>query len=69
MSLAILRIQHYIDLEQGGDYPEALEDYVHYENFVSWWVPQTTEKAINHARARKLKPALRNHYQLSLIHI
>lgn len=67
VSLAILRIQHYIDLEQGGDYPEALEDYVHYENFVSWWVPQATEKAINHARARKLKPALRNHYQKALL--
>ncbi|WP_227318061.1 protein DpdH [Cedecea davisae] len=67
ISLAILRIQHYASLEKGLSYPEALEDYAHYENFVSWWVPQTAEIAINHARARKLKPALRNHYQKALL--
>lgn len=67
VSLAILRIQHYTSLEKGLDYPEAMEDYAHYENFVSWWVPQATEIAVNHARARKLKSALRNHYQKALL--
>ena len=67
VSLAVLRIQHYAELEEGLNYPEAIEDYAHYENFVSWWVPQTTEIAVNHARARKLKPALRNHYQKALL--
>ncbi|MEY0133857.1 hypothetical protein AB7V66_22000 [Providencia rettgeri] len=67
VSLAFLRIQHYAKLEEGLNYPEAIEDYAHYENFVSWWVPQATEIAVNHARARKLKPALRNHYQKALL--
>lgn len=67
VSLAILRIQHYANLSEGLSYPEAMEDYAHYENFASWWVPQTAEIAINHARARKLKPALRNHYQKALL--
>ncbi len=67
VSLAILRIQHYGNLSEGLSYPEAMEDYAHYQNFVSWWVPQTAEIAINHARARKLKPALRNHYQKALL--
>lgn len=67
VSLAVLRIQHYTNLGGGLSYPEALEDYAHYENFVSWWVPQATEIAVNHARARKLKPALRNHYQKALL--
>ncbi|MFM5191441.1 protein DpdH [Aeromonas media] len=67
VSLAVLRIQHYTGLEEGLSYPEAIEDYAHYENFVSWWVPQATEIAVNHARARKLKPALRNHYQKALL--
>lgn len=67
VSLAILRIQHYTNISVGFSYPEAMEDYAHYENFVSWWVPQATEIAINHARARKLKPALRNHYQKALL--
>ncbi|EOF4703562.1 protein DpdH [Pluralibacter gergoviae] len=67
VSLAILRIQHYTNISVGFSYPEAMEDYAHYENFVSWWVPQATEIAINHARVRKLKPALRNHYQKALL--
>ena len=67
VALAILRIQHYANVSEGLSYPEAMEDYAHYENFVSWWVPQTAEIAINHARARKLKPALRNHYQKALL--
>ena len=67
VSLAILRIQHYAGLEKELNYPEALEDYAHYENFISWWVPQTTEIAVNHTRARKLKPALRNHYHKALL--
>ena len=67
VSLAILRIQHYTNISEGLSYPEAMEDYAHYENFVSWWVPQATEIAINHARARKLKPALRHHYQKALL--
>lgn len=67
VSLAILRIQHYTSIEKGLDYPEAMEDYAHYENFVSWWVPQATEIAVNHVRTRKLKPALRNHYQKALL--
>ena len=67
VSLAILRIQHYANKNEGLSYPEAMEDYAHYENFVSWWVPQSTEIVINHARARKLKPALRNHYQKALL--
>ncbi|HAT1539334.1 TPA: hypothetical protein I8W98_001271 [Aeromonas hydrophila] len=67
VSQAVLRIQHYDSLGKGFNYPEALEDYAHYENFVSWWVPQATEIAVNHARARKLKPALHNHYQKALL--
>ncbi|WP_318376089.1 protein DpdH [Enterobacter sp.] len=67
VALAVLRIQHYTNNGEGLSYPEALEDYAHYENFVSWWVPQATEIGVNHARARKLKPALRNHYQKALL--
>lgn len=67
VSLAVLRIQHYAEHEEGLNYPETIEDYAHYENFVSWWVPQATEIAVNHARARKLKPALRTHYQKALL--
>jgi len=67
VALAVLRLQHYTNLGEGLSYSEALEDYAHYENFVSWWVPQVTEIAVNHVRARRLKPALRNHYQKALL--
>ncbi|MEJ1624646.1 hypothetical protein SMA26_25785, partial [Escherichia coli] len=61
------RIQHYADLKQGFNYPEAQEDYTRYQNFIQWWVPQATESAINHFRARNLRDALKKHLQKALL--
>ncbi|HGT4958978.1 TPA: protein DpdH [Escherichia coli] len=66
-AVALLRIQHYADLKQGFNYPEAQEDYTRYQNFIQWWVPQATESAINHFRARNLRDALKKHLQKALL--
>ncbi|MEI7309082.1 protein DpdH [Pectobacterium carotovorum] len=66
-AVALLRIQHYTSLEQGFNYPEAQEDYTRYQNFIQWWVPQTTESAINHFRARNLLDAIKKHLQKALL--
>ncbi|HHA1921844.1 TPA: protein DpdH [Enterobacter ludwigii] len=66
-AVALLRIQHYAGLKQGFNYPEAQEDYTRYQNFIQWWVPQATESAINHFRARNLRDALKKHLQKALL--
>lgn len=67
VALALLRMKHYADAGEGLNYPQALDDYAHYENFVNWWVPKVTEIAVKQIRDRKLKGALRNHYQKALL--
>lgn len=66
-AVTLLRIQHYAGLKQGFNYPEAQEDYTRYQNFIQWWVPQATESAINHFRARNLRDALKKHLQKALL--
>ena len=66
-AVTLLRIQHYNGLKQGFNYPEAQEDYTRYQNFIQWWVPQATESAINHFRARNLRDALKKHLQKALL--
>ncbi len=66
-AVTLLRIQHYAGLKQGFNYPEAQEDYTRYQNFIQWWVPQATENAINHFRARNLRDALKKHLQKALL--
>jgi len=66
-AVTLLRIQHYTSLKQGFNYPEAQEDYTRYQNFIQWWVPQATESAINHFRARNLRDALKKHLQKALL--
>ncbi|WP_273837391.1 protein DpdH [Serratia marcescens] len=66
-AVTLLRIQHYTGLKQGFNYPEAQEDYTRYQNFIQWWVPQATESAINHFRARNLRDALKKHLQKALL--
>lgn len=66
-AVTLLRIQHYAGLKQGFNYPEAQEDYTRYQNFIQLWVPQATENAINHFRARNLRDALKKHLQKALL--
>jgi hypothetical protein len=66
-AVTLLRIQHYTGLKQGFNYAEAQEDYTRYQNFIQWWVPQATESAINHFRARNLRDALKKHLQKALL--